>query len=143
MAEVLVDIMNKLRTIRDTVPELLTEIIQENKTIIEDMNIAQLQRGQRADGEILPDYSEASVMRYGKPPGPIKLFDTGAFYRGITANVYNNALDMDSTDSKTALLAWRYGEEIVGLQEQNVEVLKEEIIKPGLIEKARKLLLNE
>lgn len=143
MADILLDIVRRLERVRNDLPQLLAEVIEENKSLIEDMNIAQLQRGERSDGAVLPDYSPTSVFKYGKPPGPIKLFDTGAFYRGITARIYKNSLDMDNTDSKTAMLALRYGEEIIGLQEENVEAVKFDIVKPGLIDKARKLILNE
>jgi hypothetical protein len=142
MAEVLDHIIRKLKEYREDIIDITVEVLNENASLIEDMNIAQLQRGERADGQILPNYSPVSVLVYGKPPGPIKLFDTGAFYRGIIARANPKGLEMDNTDSKIGKLANRYGDEIIGLQEQNIELVQEFILIPELIKKTEQRLLQ-
>lgn len=142
MAEVIDELIERLREYKEDLIEMTVEILNDNASLIEDLNIAQLQRGERSDGEILPDYSPVSVMKYGKPPGPIKLFDTGAFYRGIIARANPRALDMDNTDSKRGKLANKYGDEIIGLQDESVERLQYFILLPGLIERTEQKLLR-
>lgn len=72
--------------------EVLHEIIDQDniKAEIVDLNTQKqlFNEGLQSDGTINPDYSDTSVNVYGKPPGPIKLFDTGDFYS--TFKIQNN-----------------------------------------------------
>lgn len=93
----------------------------------------QLQQGLRSDDTVMPDYSFRSVFQYGKPPGPIKLYDTGAFYRGILIDVRQDIFIIESADEKNTMLQNRYGKEILGLGTQAridyIRTLKPELIK--------------
>lgn len=93
----------------------------------------QLQQGLRSDDTVMPDYSFRSVFQYGKPPGPIKLYDTGAFYRGILIDVRQDIFIIESADEKNTMLQNRYGKEILGLGTQAridyIRTLKPEFIK--------------
>ena len=104
---------------------------RENDSVIEDLNIVQLQKG---DGETLPDYSPTSVEVYGKPAGPIKLFDEGDFYRGINLQAGASEAELTGKDSKTAELQFEFGEEIIGLSEESLEQFKNEYISPEIFE---------
>lgn len=75
----------------------------------------QLQQGLTSDDTYLPDYSFRSVFQYNKPPGPIRLYDTGDFYRGILFDVRRDIFIIDSADEKTTMLKQRYGPDILGL----------------------------
>ncbi len=75
----------------------------------------QLAQGLKSDDSEMPDYSFRSVFQYGKEPGPIKLYDTGAFYRGILFDVRHDIYILDSSDNKTMMLKKRYGPNILGL----------------------------
>ena len=75
----------------------------------------QLQQGVRSDDSVMPEYSFRSVFQYGKPPGPIRLYDTGAFYSGILFDVRKDIFILDSADDKTMMLKKRYGPDILGL----------------------------
>lgn len=77
----------------------------------------QLNKGLKSDNSYLPDYSFRSVFQYGKTPGPIKLYDTGAFYRGILIDVRGDIFIMESADEKSSMLQNRYGKDILGLGE--------------------------
>lgn len=74
----------------------------------------QLQQGLKSNDEYLPDYSFRSVFQYGKPPGPIRLYDTGDFYRGILFDVRQDNFIITSADSKTDMLKQRYSGDIFG-----------------------------
>lgn len=76
---------------------------------------AQLQQGLRSDDSTLPDYSFRSIFQYGKPPGPIRLYDQGDFYSGFLFDVRQDIFILDSADEKTMMLKKRYGEDIAGL----------------------------
>lgn len=75
----------------------------------------QLAQGLKSDESYLPDYSFRSVFQYGKPPGPIKLYDQGGFYRGISIDVRGDIFTIESADEKNTMLQNRYGKDILGL----------------------------
>jgi hypothetical protein len=93
----------------------------------------QLAQGIRSDNTEMPEYSFRSVFQHGKPPGPILLYETGSFYRGITISVQADIYTVSSTDSKTSMLENRYGREILGLGTAAkigyIRVLRPEFIK--------------
>ena len=112
--------------------------------IAEDMNVEQLNDGQRADGTYLPDYSEVSVKVYGKPQGRIKLKETGEFHEKIKAEIRGDKLYLTDYSQKflhkPARLAARYGYEIIGLTEKNIKKLTDDEVLPFVLRKIKKLL---
>jgi hypothetical protein len=107
---------------------------------IAEYNREQLKEGERADGTGLPDYSRASVELYGKEPGAIKLFDTGAFYASIEAvivddviAIVSNPVKRDEITGRITNLKEKYRHEIIGLTDENLEKIrglaKESIIR--------------
>jgi hypothetical protein len=69
-----------------------------------DQQKAQLAQGLRSDDTVTDDYSFRSVFQYGKPPGPIKWYDKGDFYRGIRIDVREDIFTLSSTDSKSTMI---------------------------------------
>jgi hypothetical protein len=130
--EILADTLKK---IQQDLPALIGEVIEDNERAIVEMNIEQLQEGQRSDGSTLPNYSPVSVAKFGKRPGPMTLEDTGAFYRGIRVRAGKTFAEIIGTDPKTGMLEALYDLTIIGLSEDNLEKLKFEILVPGLIDK--------
>lgn len=132
---VLTELKNKLINLPSEIPFMLAEVFTELASTVEDFNIFQLQKGERADGSTLPNYSPRSVQVYGKPAGPIKLYDEGDFYRGITLKVVPGGIELVGLDVKTAMLQLRYGDDIIGLSEESIDRLMKEYVKPLLEEK--------
>lgn len=93
----------------------------------------QLNQGLKANDEFLPDYSFRSVFQYGKPPGPIRLYDTGDFYRGILIDVREDIFILESADPKSNMLQNRYGSDILGLGTEAkvnyIRILRPEFVK--------------
>lgn len=135
MIAALENLTDTLRTIQRDMPALIAEVIEDNERAIREMNIEQLQEGQRSDGSTLPNYSIASVRKFGKRPGPMTLEDTGAFYRGIRVRANKTFAEIIGTDPKTGMLEAIYDLTIIGLSEENLERLKFDILVPGLIAK--------
>lgn len=133
--EALENIADTLRKIQQDLPALIGEVIEDNEDLIRQMNIEQLQEGQRSDGSTLPNYSIGSVQKFGKRPGPMTLEDTGAFHRGIRVRAGKTFAEIIGTDPKTGMLEALYDLTIIGLSEDNLERLKFEILVPGLIDK--------
>lgn len=128
----LIDLRNKMVSLNVQIYLILQEAFNDPtvKAQIEDKIIEQLQRGERGDGEKLPNYSPVSVAVYGKPAGPIKLFDTGDFYRGVTIEVTREGIIIYDTDGKTETLVVDYGKEILELQEQSIDEINQDVIIP-------------
>lgn len=105
----------------------LPQVLKELKPIIEDLNIAQLQKGQRPDGTYLPDYSPRSVSVFGKTPGPMTMHETGAFYRGMNLIVENSEMKMTDTDPKTEMLEENYGP-LRGISKASLKTLKNDYL---------------
>lgn len=113
---------------------LLEQIAIENTaTAATDAQKNQLSQGLRRDDMLMPSYSERSVRVYGKPPGPIKLYDQGDFYKGIFIDVRGPKFAIESSDIKNTMLQDRYGKDILGLgtdaKTEYIQTLQPEFIK--------------
>ncbi|KAF0193987.1 MAG: hypothetical protein FD166_3613 [Bacteroidetes bacterium] len=108
-----------------------------------DLNREQLLEGRRADKTRMPNYSYISVKFYGKPEGPIRLYDTGAFQESFKLDVGSEDLELVADDIHG--LEERFGNEIYGLATENQEYYNQDIFLPELadaIETKTGLVLN-
>jgi hypothetical protein len=84
-------------------------------------------QGLKSDGSYLPDYSKTSVELYGKPDGHIRLKDTGEFYRSFVVKVDPKGAEIIADTQKGTVdnddLAVRYGLNILGLTDENQNVI--------------------
>lgn len=96
------------------------------------LNREQLLHGIRADRTKMPDYSYTSVTMFGKPAGPIMLYDTGAFHESFQLDVDSQEFEILATDLYD--LEEKYGEEIYGLTPSNQEYYNQEVFFPELME---------
>jgi hypothetical protein len=132
MPEEFEELRKKIAGIVPAMPVLVKSSFEQIKPAVEDANIAQLDKGERADGTMLPNYSFVSVGVYGKKPGPMNLHDTGEFWRGITLEVYDDSIELVGRDIKTQMLQLRYGDEILGLSEESQDSISEDYLAPVL-----------
>jgi len=83
----------------------------------------------------LGNYSRTSVTKYGKRPGHIQLYDTGEFYESFTIYVTNDQIVIVADTLKEDTdLAQRYGLDILGLTEENIDKLIREYILENYFE---------
>ena len=127
---------DKLERFKLNVPIMIEETLNDLAPVIEDLLGAQLQRGEKGDGSKLPDYSETSVHKFGKPAGPIRLYDTGAFYKGMTLEVTAKDFEIIDTDSKTGKLTERFGDNILQLNDKSLNILVDDYLVIELQKKA-------
>lgn len=122
---------------------LLNQIINDpivNAQII-DANQYQWNRGLEADGTFMGNYSNVSVTKYGKSPGPIKLKDTGATRESMKVVIQGDGfvmhadMDLHGTD-----LTERFPKAL-GLTSESISDLQPEI-KERLIERVRNEVLK-
>jgi hypothetical protein len=136
------ELYNKLKKL--DFEKMCAEAVIENEAHIIDLNTGQLFQGERSDGSMLPDYSFVSVNFYNKPKGPIKLYDTGAFYSGFRLASKSGKAEFPmyviSTDEKSDELKSKYGSEIFGLTEENEEGFARIYLLPTIGKKLRNYL---
>lgn len=109
--------------------------VEAHTAEIEDLNTDQLNAGLNAEGQrITPPYVPFTVavkQAKGQPTYPT-MKDEGDFHRSIFVKTHQNAFEMDAADPKTARLIDKYGEEILGLTNKNIDEASE-IIEDTLV----------
>lgn len=136
-------VLNRFETL-DT-DKVILETMQESTDTLADLNAEQINTGLKADGSEMPDYSFRSVFQYGKPPGPIRLRDTGAWQAGLYVTVQGDKVAFSNSDDKDRMLTDRYGDKIKGLSEKyKAEAIREKIqpVFKSKIQEATKLAMK-
>lgn len=93
------DFLEGMVRLQETIGNEIVKAFNDNSFYAEDLVVMQLQKGQGALRQ-LPPYSDSSVNRYGKPPGPWRLKETGSTYRGITQIARGEEIEGFTTDPK-------------------------------------------
>ncbi|GGG97315.1 hypothetical protein [Pedobacter zeae] len=116
--------------------EILKESIKQHEAEIADLNTEQMNKGIKGDGTEIGEYANIAYKGRLKP---VDLYDTGSFHEKVYVELYDNAMEMNSKDSKTEKLIKKYGEGILDLTDENVRNTAE-IVKSTMIEKVRQKL---
>lgn len=135
MMVTIVDLLETLNEL-DVNREALSAIGRTGESILE-LNREQLLHGKRSDMTDMPDYSWISVTMFGKPDGPILLYDTGAFHGSFRLDVGSEEFEIIADDLYK--LEDRFGEEIYGLTATNQEYYNQEIFYPEFINAVEEL----
>ncbi len=92
----------------------------------------QLKKGELSDGSILPNYSERSIIEFGKQDIPIQLKDTGEFWRSfeviLTGNGFEIEADSVKYDYEPVDLLAIYGDDVLGLTAKNLSLFNQTLI---------------
>lgn len=131
------------------IEDAVYQALEETQEYISDLNAEQINKGIRSDGSMMPDYSPISVRFFGKPEGPIKLYDTGDFYRGFFTRIdrakkeiFHSSTDKKTTDiiKGTAAGHLGYGKEVFGLSQPYKRRYIEDALQPELVRLRKKAL---
>ena len=147
-----IDKLKKVVTTRQqTINKMLDDITRRHQEDLLYMNRADqlYNSGQLSDGSYLPPYSPTTVMWKHSPDnkgdartGNMTLRDSGSFTNSFKLQIDSNGYIFYSTDWKSSMLVARYGEEIFGLTDQNLQKAIDRMYKPELIEKFKERLKN-
>jgi hypothetical protein len=121
-------------------PQLLAttvdEVVRDNVAVFELDNQEQLAAGLDATGQrIEPPYTGTTrelKKQKGQPSDRVTLKDRGDFYRGLVARVRGQEVENVGTDPKTAELEQKYGPDIVGVSEPDIEDFRQQLLLPEL-----------
>lgn len=117
--------------------------VLDNRNLVIDSNIAQLEGGFDSLGNFLKDYASDTYAEFKQVIGskaPFGIADlklTGDFYAGFVLKYIGSEFIITSTDWKTEELAAKYGVDIFGLANESIEQ-----VRPFLLESWIKHLRN-
>lgn len=106
----------------------------DNETEIIDANVAQLEIGQDALGNLLDEYASDAYAQFKKsmgskaPMGVPDLKLEGDFHSGFILKRDGDMFFITSTDEKKDRLRDKYGEDIFGLSAESITTLKPDIL---------------
>lgn len=138
-------LIRKLEDYRDNINSYLEAATIEAEDTIIDMNISQLyDSGERRDGtKITPAYAPETVAikkKKGQPTNRVTLRDTFDWQASFWVQFYPDGFEIKASDWKTERLTQKYGDEILGLQDEMVKYLCETFYLPRLRTELRKIL---
>ena len=116
---------------------VLKEVLNNHLAELIDANTEQLRKGELNDSEFLERYKspiyyefKKTLATYKAPDGVPDLFLTGAFQEKFYAEIRDEGIYFDSTDSKTNELEWMYSKDIFGIQPEKMGELMAGVIIP-------------
>lgn len=147
---ILNDLLGRVKTFNDglTGGTYIAEIIERNDWVIIGWNTDEqlYDKGITATGVSIMDYAPYSPTTIaikeenGQPYDRVTLRDTGDFHHSFYLKIDNEKFEFDAEDWKTRDLLRLYGDEIMGLTDDNIQRLEKEILLPEIMETARKTL---
>jgi hypothetical protein len=124
----------KLESLSQKLPSLINDCVVELNDFIVDLNKNQLKEGIRSDDVFIGYYSKKTLKikaKNGLSPisknNEIALYNYGSFWKSIIADVVGNQLILYASDDKTDMLYQRYGEQIIGLTNDSLNILIDKI----------------
>lgn len=129
---------------------IISDIIQNNEWEIVDMNTQNqlYEQGITATGISIADYDPYSdytiklKMMKGQPVDRVTLRDEGDFHRSFEVETDNEKMTIVASDKKTVKLLHRYGDDIMGLTQENIEKFEKETLMPEIMKQAQQILFT-
>ena len=148
--------MNVLEELRDRVVELneglasgkfIRRIILDNEAYIIDMNAQEqlYERGINRLGVKISHYAPYAPLTIeikkakGQPTNRVTLRDEGDFESSFYIEAGDTQFEIRASDPKTEELIKKYGRQILGLTDENLEELIWNYIYPELLDKAKSI----
>ena len=141
------DLINRVQNFESNINQYIKAEIAEDEAYICDMNSQNqlYERGINSKNKKIADYAPytsttiAIKKLKGQPTNRVTLRDTGEFHASFFLYIDDYKFFIDATDDKVNKLAFKYGEDIFGLTDDNINELTWEYIYPMLTDKIRNL----
>lgn len=138
--------IENLEAIKDSIDDILRVEIEVNESIIVQMNAKyQLyEQGITRNGVSISSYEPykprtiREKRKKGQPTNRVTLRDEGLFHASFKVVTGPIGFEIAATDWKTEDLVAKYGEQILGLTDENLALLLWDYIYPALVEHIRK-----
>lgn len=149
--------MDLIKQLRDRVQEVneglssglfIKRIVQENEAFIVDMNTEDqlYEKGVNNLGVSIDDFAPYANLTIeikevkGQPTDRVTLRDEGDFHSSFFLDIGDTQFEVKASDPKTGKLIKKYGRQILGLTQENIQELIDYYIKPGLEKDIKSLL---
>lgn len=148
MSNIIEDKIEALTAFKEKIFSFTKDIVLDNEHIIADMNarVQLYEQGINSDGDKIADYApyrpvtvQIKLMK-GQPTNRVTLYDEGDFHASFRVIANDISFLIDATDYKTEKLLDKYGEQILGLTDDNLNELVWEYIYPELMNNLKTLL---
>ena len=140
-------LIDKLKGFDADILATIEAVVRENEATILDMNAEDqlFLKGIDRNGVSISDYAPYSEITKeikrmkGQPTARVTLRDEGDFHSSFYIEYLADGFKIGAKDGKTEKLVKKYGNQILGLTDENVKELATEYIKPELNEKLKLL----
>lgn len=149
--ELIEQLMDRVQTFNEglTNGEYIQEIILDNEAFICDMNAEEqlYEQGINRLGVSIADYAPYSPYTIeikrekGQPYNRVTLRDEGDFEGSFYIEADREKFQIKAEDWKAEHLTMKYGNQILGLTDENIGEVRHEYVYPELLEIAKDLLL--
>ena len=136
-------LIEELENFKEKINAYLEAATMEAEDMILEMNMSQLyDSGEKSNGvRITPEYAPSTVQRKkkkGQPTNRVTLRDSFDWQSSFFIHYNPDGFEIKAADWKTEILKKRYGDEILGLQDEMVNILCDDVYIPALITELRK-----
>lgn len=145
--KVITDLRNKVAQSENNINsgKWVQQIIYDNEAYIVDLNAEEqlYEQGVNNLGVSISDYAPYSPVTIeikkakGQPTNRVTLRDEGDFESSFFLEVGQNQFEIKASDWKTEELIKKYGRQILGLTNENIEKLIWDFIYPDLLSKLK------
>lgn len=132
--------------LRDSFNGLIKEAFNEQKKLIVKYNADEqmYKLGQDSKGSVIrPAYAKSTIRlkkAKGQPTKRVTLKDTGAFHKTLIVTPHDDYLEISSDESYAWRLIEKYGDDILGIQEELLKDFVKLHVLPKIQEQANKKL---
>lgn len=145
--KIITDLRNKVAQAENNINsgKWVQQIIYDNEAYIVDLNAEEqlYEQGVNNLGVSISDYAPYSPVTIeikkakGQPTNRVTLRDEGDFESSFFLEVGQNQFEIKASDWKTEELIKKYGRQILGLTNENIERLIWDFIYPDLLSKLK------
>lgn len=134
------DLIGRLGKVEREIYKVIASAIKADEAIILDMNATDqlFEKGINRDGVALSSFAPYRPVTIqikgfkGQPTNRVTLQDTGDFHTSFFISYTADGFEIKASDWKTPKLLAGYGDEILGLSDQNFQDIAENYIKPEI-----------
>lgn len=135
------NLISRLKGLESSIQTTIAQVIKANEGVIIDMNTQEqlYEQGVNSDNVEISSYQPYTPFTVsikqgkGQPTGRVTLRDEGDFYSGWYIEFMPDGFKLGSSDSKADKLGKKYGYQIFGLTDANLDELTIQYILPELL----------
>ena len=138
--------IKKLKALKRGLLTVVEKAIKDNEEFILALNYEDqlYDKGINSDGkQIKPDYATSTVSikkRKGQPTNRVTLRNEGIFHKSFYIHYEADGFTITTTDPIQGVLTYNYGDEILGLTDENLYYVMERFVKPAIENKLKEVI---